>query len=243
MFTEFINKVKSWRVDDTPVINNSTADLLVFLRQVNSSYHPQPGMQHPLHEMFERHDVEKYNINALVEEICLDGGNTITNIARGLGIKSIDDLKSIDEIKDTLNHAYNEGNIAKISQGVPYETVVVNVAKQLKIDTDKPLRNIEEMIAFVTIQKYVETMSERDRAEIMANFKNHKDHVMKDISDNNMSQVVINGLKSGGIVFILSRMIPVVNVALVPAMLAGPAYRKIIPTVIEISLMRCYQST
>lgn len=193
--------------------------------------------------IYQRHDVEKSKgVDGLIDEICLDGANTIASIFRGW---------------EGVDYGEIVGDVA--------EQLGIDTGKRSP-------RKLELAILEVIIQKYLENASPEERekiAEVLgkagADFERFGAAaakgafaagalalLIKEIGQKVVAQVVgkimlrIAGrqaAKEAGkrAAQFAGLAIPVLNVVMIGwtiVDIAGPAFRKTVPTVIEIALLR-----
>lgn len=194
--------------------------LLTLVREV------EPGRLEPL---YERHgmDEEDDTIEELVEEICLDGANTIASIFRGW-------------------------------EGVAYDEVVRDAAKALKVKVAKRDSHVtvERKILDHLFEDYFKQKPE-EREKLLKLTRAHGIEqslwsaggsglsvLVSTIGQEAVKQVIKQVLRSiagASAARIASFAVPILGAAVsiwTAADLAGPAFRKTLPTVIDIALLR-----
>jgi uncharacterized protein YaaW (UPF0174 family) len=180
-----------------------------------------------LEPLFDRHGVDEGDtIEALVEEICLDGANTIASLFRGW-------------------------------EGAPYAEIVQDVAKTLKVSVTKKDNyiSIERKLLDHLFEKHYEKPEER--AKLLTLAREHGVEqtlwtgggvgltvLMTTIGQEAVKQVVKQALRSiagASAARIATFAVPILGAAVgawTVADLAGPAFRKTVPTVIDVAILR-----
>jgi uncharacterized protein YaaW (UPF0174 family) len=205
---------------------DANADLIALL--TNSAIPPEQ-----LQPIYDRHGVDMAEgADVLANEICLDGSNTLASILRG-------------------------------RKGVGYDEVVRDVAQKLQIpcdehesETDRELKILEKIISLS-----LEKATPKQRTQIEAALKEGSAGQLaaedlkglvnqlgaKATADtvNKIVTVIITGQVARRSVKQSARLagfaVPLLNIALVGWTLldlTGPAFRKTVPTVIEIARLR-----
>ncbi len=200
-----------------------------------------------LEDIFYRHGVnpDDANISWLVTEICYDGANSIASIFRK-------------------------------GDGVPYSTIVRDVAGKLKlrVNTTDDEISLEQKCLEAVIQKYLDSASSevqqriqeiiRESGQSVGNWELFKQGLMngfrigtlglliKEIGLRATSQIVKRivfvilgeaaalqaGIRAAQIAGFAIPLLNIIMIGWTIVDLAGPAFRKTIPTVLEIALLR-----
>lgn len=189
--------------------------------------------------IYERHGIErKDGTKALAREICLDGSNTIASIFRGW--EGVDYREIVDDVASKLG-----------------------VKDRDELGTEE----LEHRILAKVAEKYWASLSEKERNEIEAQLKKLDKEltfdkvrmalegagsvamaIMRKAIVQVMTQIIVKVLLRYGFIEASKRAAAVAG-AVVPGLnvllgawtvvdLAGPAFRKTIPTVIELALLR-----
>lgn len=207
--------------------SQSNSDLVKFLMTLRES--------DELEALYERHDVDPEvsnksgRVKMLVEAIRLDGSNSFASFFRG--------------------------------EGVAYAEVVRNVASKLGVEYGErtSLRVVESRIIDAVIETYVENAPPEEREETIeilrqagVDYRNLKGPAFKaalaaagTLAKKQIATKITTMLaaRQAGkyAATAAGYAIPVINLLLAAwtiADIAGPAYRKIVPTVIEISMLK-----
>lgn len=185
--------------------------------------------------IFKRHGVsssEKGAVKSLVEEISLDGGNTVANILR-------------------------------LWEGVGYEEIVYDVADTLSLKVTKDWQHNERLILEKVFEDIVKTMTEEEKNNLEEILKNAGEELGDNMFTGRVGAKIVGMILANTIAKKIimetikktlaklaakevgkrvgAYMIPGLNVIMAAWTvwdIAGPAYRKTIPTVIEIALLR-----
>ncbi len=206
-------------------------DLNPLLCRISNS----PEGKKDLEGLYERHGIDpSEGPDKLASEIRLDGGNTLVNLFRGW-------------------------------EGPAYKEIVKDVASKLKVkipdSTALKVNKIEEMILISIAKKYWDDLTPEERENIFgqgyseskegwSNFKGDwEDDAWKDflkfILSSGLISIIIRGIlaRAAGVAIgsRLGLLIPGLNVILAAwaiRSITGPAYRKTVPTVVQIALLR-----
>jgi len=182
-----------------------------------------------LEPLFDRHGVEvEDGADALVDEVCLDGANTIASIFRGW-------------------------------EGVAYEEIVRDVAKTLKVscgDRDSHPKVERKILDHLFREHYSQASEEeRDKLDSILQTSGLKQAswstggvlltaALTALGQEAAKQVVKQALRvvaGGSAARIATFAVPILGAAmaaLTVADLAGPAFRKTVPTVIDVAILR-----
>jgi len=184
--------------------------------------------------IYDRHGIDAPDVRNLVKEICLDGANTITSIFRGW-------------------------------EGVSYLEVVKDVAGKvgIKVNGEKDEAILERQILNHVLQQALEKASDEDKEAIEEVLKNMKPINWSAIGASSAAAITtliqtVGGKVAAealeGVIFrmlgkemamksagIIGYAVPLLNIVLIGWTIvdvAGPAFRKTIPTVVEIAMLR-----
>lgn len=202
-------------------------DLNPLLRRVSRS----SGGAKDLEDLYERHGIDpSKGPDELANEIRLDGSSTVMGIFR--------------------------------PEGVPYKEVVEDVADKLGIGiSDKSsVETIEMEILRFMIKEYWDNFSEEEKDEVIEGIKKIDPNIKGDMVRNAMlvggmgATIAFRGIigpliramlaKAAGVAIsarLAGMLVPGLNVILGILLvfeIAGPAYRKTVPTVVTIAILR-----
>jgi uncharacterized protein YaaW (UPF0174 family) len=197
----------------------------------------------------ETYEFEK-NINKLIEEICLDGSSTIASIIRrGKGVSYSEivydvaekikveekEIKHYDNEKAIESKAIEKNILIKI-----FQNYLDFIQKNNKTDYQKLYHDIEKISGVDDKKKIIK--------EGILSFALLIDTVGPKIGAKVIERIIINIIGKGiaketakVVMRATGWAIPLLNIALIVWTiidLQGPAYRKTIPTVLEIALLR-----
>lgn len=193
-----------------------------------------------LQSIYDRHGVKhSEGIEALVDELRLDGSNTIASLFRGL--EGVPYLEIVQDVASKMGVEYTETQKEDTIEygvlGKVLEQFLENATPEDRQEIDRILSDVSEEyrdqiwqgLSTGALAVIVNTVGKKIVAEV----------VRKIVFWIAMRQ----GAKGVGkrAATIVGLAIPLLNVALVAWTvidLAGPAYRKTVPTVIEIALLR-----
>ncbi|MGH8068137.1 MAG: hypothetical protein ACRERE_23475 [Candidatus Entotheonellia bacterium] len=211
--------------------NNRLVDLL---RQVPAER---------LRSLYARHGVDPAaGPGELVREICLDGANTIASLFRGRkGVPYIDLVRDVAEKMGVKDDIFIRRNERKIELAVLESVIRQYLAKATEAEREEIHRILKEVA--------------QDHQEVWRHFligggaltmllaqlgpKVVTEVVQRIVASIIGRQLTLGALKGGA--GIVGLAVPLLNVAMIGwtiVDLAGPAFRKTIPTVIEIALLR-----
>jgi len=203
---------------------DGNAELSQLLRKVHGQ---APARLEPL---FDRHGVEaSEGVDALVEEIRLDGANTLASIIRGW-------------------------------EGVDYSEIVCDAAKTLKVKVVKDDDHVtveDKILSQLFREHYTVHATEEERAEIDGILQVHGvkqtswsaggallTALISTVGQEVTKQVIKKALKvvaGRSAARVASFAVPILGAtmaALTVVDLAGPAFRKTVPTVIDVAILR-----
>ena len=211
--------------------NEATRDLREFLKTIDRG-----SASARLDVLFRRHGVDRSEgIDALVDEIRLDGANTIASAFRGSQGVQYDEI-----VQDVARHlkipVTDKAPVAAVEQRI-IEHVI---GKYLSNADDETRAKVERMLASDPKANHPRTIDDLSKALAAGS-------VGTAALANLLPQLIRSmprfaaGFATAGAVTALWAALPLLNFALAGAALAafaGPAFRKTAPTVVEIALLR-----
>lgn len=193
-----------------------------------------------LKPLFERHGVEPADgIKELVDEIRLDGSNTIASLFRG--IEGVPYLEIVHDVADKMDVDYNENQKEDVIEyailGKMLKEFLDNASPEARADVERILEEVGDKYK----DKIWQALSTGALAAIINTVG--KQVIARVVHRIVAGIVVRQGAKEAGkrVVQFAGYAVPLLNVAMIAWTVidvAGPAYRKTVPTVIEIALLR-----
>jgi uncharacterized protein YaaW (UPF0174 family) len=193
-----------------------------------------------LQSLYNRHSVDPADgIEELVEEICLDGSNTIASLIRG--IQGVPYLEIAHDVANKLAVKYNENQKEDAIEynilGKMLQEFLKNASPEQRAEVDKILDEVG--------RKYKDKIWKGMSKGALALLINT---VGKKVVARVVQRIVVGiavrqGAKEAGkrAAQFAGYAVPFLNVVMIAwtmVDIAGPAFRKTVPTVIEIALLR-----
>jgi len=193
-----------------------------------------------LQSLYDRHGVSSADgVKDLVKEICLDGSNTIASLIRG--IEGVPYLEIVHDVANKLAVKYNENQkedaIEYAIIGKMLQEFLQNASPEQREEVDKILKEVG--------RKYKDTIWKGMSTGALAILINT---VGKKVIARVVQRIIVGitvrqGAKEVGkrAAQFAGYAVPFLNAVMIAwtmVDIAGPAFRKTVPTVIEIALLR-----
>lgn len=204
-------------------------------------------------EIFKTNDIDDYNfgstkhisesVDELIKEIRLNGGNTLINIIRGwVGVdysEIVDDVADkLDIDRDSVKHC---GRVEDVEKLIISSVISKYFSEMPEEERRLTLKNIQDAIGRDG-QDLAKLLIEGASASIISALLSQLSaQVIREVLSALIARIVARQVAAGVAARVADMAVPFVNIVMgvwLALDIAGPAYRKTIPTVILIAMLR-----
>jgi uncharacterized protein YaaW (UPF0174 family) len=192
-----------------------------------------------LEPIYTRHCIDpSEGVEALIEEICLDGSNTFASILRGW--QGVSYMEIVKDVAQRMNVEINDDTDEEKIEIAILAKVFQKSLKKVSPQERKQVMEILKQAGEDTKLKNIARYSSLSAVSLALLIKEIGGRTTAGVLERMMAKAVAreSAKRIGGIVGLTLPLLSLAMIGWTAFDVTGPAYRKIIPTVMEVSLLR-----